>query len=127
MVISAGPAAHLPRPPVPAAHARWAGRRCVISFEGELDLATAPLLDRVITSAIDSGAAELWLDLGPATFVDVAGLRCLLRADEACGARGRRLTVICPEGHPLRRLLRLARTEGRLQLRTSRHAARIAA
>ena len=51
-----------------------------VVVHGELDLATAPALARVLSSALDRRPAELHLDLGPLTFVDSTGIRVLLDA-----------------------------------------------
>src|SRR5262249_2139366 len=39
------------------------GRRFVIAPSGEIDLATVGVLDEAVTRALESGAADLWIDL----------------------------------------------------------------
>ena len=46
---------------------------------GELDLATAPILERVLESLVEEASAVA-LDLGGLTFVDCAGLRPIRQA-----------------------------------------------
>jgi anti-anti-sigma factor len=46
---------------------------------GELDLATAPVIERRLADLRDAGFRVLVLDLRRVTFIDVAGLRLILR------------------------------------------------
>jgi anti-sigma B factor antagonist len=64
-----------------------------IRATGELDLATAPRLQTALRTLLDSGYAELDLDLHELAFCDVAGLNVLLQARDAAVAAGGRLTV----------------------------------
>src|SRR3954464_84826 len=50
----------------------------VIVLAGELDPATAPLLDQAIQDVLDSGATGLTIDMAGLTFVDSSGLRALI-------------------------------------------------
>jgi anti-sigma B factor antagonist len=64
-----------------------------ISLAGELDLATAPRLLAALRTLLDSGYAELDLDVHELSFCDVAGLNVLLHARAAAVAADGRLTV----------------------------------
>ncbi|MEV6527973.1 STAS domain-containing protein [Longispora sp. NPDC051575] len=46
----------------------------VVSVGGEIDLATAPLLQRHLTAIIDAGEVRLVVDLSEMTFCDSVGL-----------------------------------------------------
>ena len=78
----------------------------VLAFSGELDLASFPVLEEAIDSIGDSAPELVVLDLGELEFMDVAGMRAVLRADERLRERGKRLAVARP-GYGTRRLLTL--------------------
>lgn len=63
---------------------------------GELDLATAQILDTLIEQQIATGHLEVRLDLGKLAFCDVLGLRALLRAHRRLTAAGGRLVLLRP-------------------------------
>jgi anti-sigma B factor antagonist len=63
---------------------------CRITVRGELDLGTAPQLERALEDAGDDAV----LDLRGLTFMDSTGVRVLL---EAAG-RGRGLRIVAPAG-----------------------------
>ena len=52
----------------------------VITLEGELDPATAPVLDQTIDQLLGDGATELVIDMAGLSFVDSSGLRSLISA-----------------------------------------------
>ena len=58
--------------------------RVVVRLEGELDLASAPLLQDAIESADGEASSTLVLDLQELRFIDSTGLRMLLWASERC-------------------------------------------
>ncbi len=67
--------------------------RVVLSMRGELDLASAPLLQAEIQSSEVEAAAVLVLDLKELTFIDSTGLRVLLAAYEGSRERGQEFAV----------------------------------
>jgi anti-anti-sigma factor len=84
----------------------------VVALRGELDLATAPRLDR----ALDTLAAEdIVLDLRALSYLDSTGVRLLLRRDAAVRRRGRHLTII-RGGPPVDRVFTLTQTDRLLDL-----------
>jgi anti-sigma B factor antagonist len=89
--------------------------RLVLRLRGELDLASAPTLDREVASLLQSQPTFLVLDLGRVEFIDSAGLRTLLRARQRCHANGCRFSLRHPSGQA-RRLFELTRTDERLGL-----------
>lgn len=76
-------------------------RRLVVA--GELDLLTAPLLERSVQRVLRLGADRVYLDLRRVEFVDVAGLRSLLGLGDDAGGR----VVIIPSP-ALTRIVELA-------------------
>jgi anti-sigma B factor antagonist len=95
----------------------------VVVASGEIDMATAPMLGRELTAAIQAGDGAVVLDLVDVTFFDSSGLRVAIVAHRELGERGRRLAVVCdPEGH-VRRTFTLAGLSEVLDLHPSREAA----
>jgi anti-anti-sigma factor len=67
--------------------------RAVLSLQGELDLASAPLLQAEIESSQISSAVMLVLDLQELKFIDSTGLRVLLAAHQSSRERGQEFAV----------------------------------
>jgi len=67
--------------------------RVVVSLRGELDLASAPLLQSEIQSSEIVSAAVLVLDLQELNFIDSTGLRVLLGAHKSSAERGQEFAV----------------------------------
>lgn len=91
-----------------------AGETAVVRASGELDLSTAPALERAIAAPMDDpGVRSITLDLRPLRFIDSTGLRIVLTTDGRLRADGRRLQVI--KGPPsVHRVFELALLEERL-------------
>jgi anti-sigma B factor antagonist len=67
----------------------------VVAASGEVDLSTAPELERALTAALTAGATQLVVDLTEATFVDSTVLHVLLRAAQHLdGAAGELIAVV---------------------------------
>ena len=85
------------------------GGDVVVRAEGELDLATAPVLVRAASAALStSSEPRLVVDLSAVTFIDAAGLRALLRVADRAAAARRDVMVIEPAG-AARRIFELLR------------------
>jgi anti-sigma B factor antagonist len=65
-----------------------------VILSGELDLATAPRVERHVSVAVAAGADPLVIDVSEVTFIDSAGLEVLLAAQDRAGRHGRRLVVV---------------------------------
>ena len=95
----------------------------VVVASGEIDMATAPMLARELTAAIQAGDGAVVLDLADVTFFDSSGLRVAIVAHRDLGDKGRRLAVVCaPDGH-VRRTFTLAGLSDVLDLHPTRAAA----
>jgi anti-sigma B factor antagonist len=95
----------------------------VVVVAGEIDMATAPLLERELAAAIDSGDGAVVLDLCEVSFFDSSGLRAAIVAHRELADQGRRLSLAClPDGH-VWRTFTLAGVDGLLHLHPSREAA----
>jgi anti-sigma B factor antagonist len=76
--------------------------RTLISPAGELDLATAPVLERRIAELIQAGRQRLVVDLRAVTFIDSTGIHALVNAHQSARRAGRTLSII-PGGPAIRR------------------------
>jgi anti-sigma B factor antagonist len=104
------------------ATAATVGYRTVVAVEGEIDMATAAELNRILAGHVDGGAWELWVDLSKVTFMDSSGLRALLSAQSALAQQDRRLTASCPPG-PVRRVLGISGVDTVVEIFPSRASA----
>ena len=74
----------------------------VVRLKGELDLATAPELQRELLGILEQPCSSLTLDLGELTFLDSSGLGALYRARQAAEAASVTLTLESVPRHVLR-------------------------
>lgn len=63
---------------------RIVGDSYTIVLSGELDVASAPMLEEALREACASGASEVVLDMGGIEFMDSTGLRAILRGKARC-------------------------------------------
>ena len=104
-------------------HTQHQERTPVVVAAGEIDMATAPLLEHALSEAIGAGNGPVVLDLCDVSFFDSSGLRTAIVAHRELADRERRLALAClPEGH-VRRTFTLAGVDGLLNLYPSREAA----
>jgi anti-sigma B factor antagonist len=82
--------------------------RAVLSLTGELDLASAPLLQSELDSPELATAAIVVLDLQELKFLDSTGLRVLLAAHERSRERGQEF-AITRSSEQVQRLLSITR------------------
>jgi anti-anti-sigma factor len=74
---------------------------------GEVDVATAPGLERELASAIPSTAHGLLIDLSPVPYIDSAGIRLLFSLADLLQARRQQLRLVVPPEAPIRTVLSL--------------------
>ena len=79
----------------------------LVRVKGEVDMASAPQLEAAIERARETRPEQLVLDLAAVEFIDVSGLRVLIRAYHRAEEQGERL-VIARASRPVRRLLALS-------------------
>jgi anti-anti-sigma factor len=65
----------------------------VLVLAGELDIASAPTLERAIEELDAEGAQRVVIDLGGVTFMDSTGLRALLLAHQRTSGDGHQLRL----------------------------------
>jgi anti-anti-sigma factor len=91
------------------------GPRTIVVLKGDLDLATAPILEKTI-DGIEAAADHpelLIFDLRNLEFMDSTGLRIILSADTAARKNGRRFQLV--EGpEAVHRVFRLTLMDQRL-------------
>jgi len=60
------------------------GDRHIMALNGELDLASAPMLEAAVAEACATGVGEVVLDMGRVEFIDSSGLNAIMRAKQLC-------------------------------------------
>ena len=90
-------------------------RMARVLVAGELDLATAPDLDRALTTAL-TDADDVVLDLSQVTFIDSTGLSAILAGVSASQLNRGKLTISSTLAPQPRRLFELAGMDGALPL-----------
>jgi anti-sigma B factor antagonist len=71
-----------------------AGALLMVRAEGELDIASARLLEEEVREAVDSGASTVVLDLSGLDFIDSTGVRALLSIAEHANRSGDGLRML---------------------------------
>lgn len=67
----------------------------VVDLIGEIDVYTAPDLRQNLCDTVDSGAANLVINLESVRYIDSSGLSVLLETHKRTRAREGRMSVIC--------------------------------
>jgi anti-anti-sigma factor len=88
--------------------------RVVLSVRGELDLASAPVLEREI-EAVERDSPALVLDLEDLEFIDSTGLRVILAAHEHSHKQGQEFAVT-RGSRQIQRLLDITRVGEHLRI-----------
>ena len=82
-------------------------RAARVLVAGELDLATAPSLERALSGALEA-ADDVVLDLASLTFIDSSGLSAILAGVSASHLNGGRLVISSTLAPQPRKLFELA-------------------
>lgn len=85
------------------------GDSLLIALSGELDLASAPDLERELQAAESDSPGRVTIDLGELGFMDSTGLQALLRARERAAAAGYLLSLRRGP-HQVQRVFELTKT-----------------
>jgi anti-sigma B factor antagonist len=93
------------------------GEACLQAI-GELDLAASPSLHDQVGDLLTGGFRRVVIDLRRLTFIDLAGVRLLLKLSQDAGDDGWQLTLVGAGGQ-VRRMLTLTGTLGRLPFRAA--------
>ena len=105
----------LPLPPFEVLPAH-ASESVKLALRGELDMYSAPLLERELRAAANVDAPLVVLDLAELTFMDVTGLRAILDAAREARRTHRTLVIENPRPHIVR-LLELTAIDQTLTVR----------
>ncbi|WP_121250952.1 STAS domain-containing protein [Nocardioides ferulae] len=89
--------------------------RCLLRFDGELDVARIDDIERQVTGALAEGHREIELDLGDVTFMDCATIGTLISCVREARAAGGTLQI-CAASPAARRVIDLTRTGDALGL-----------
>ncbi|OLR94804.1 hypothetical protein BJP25_09220 [Actinokineospora bangkokensis] len=88
------------------------GSELTVVAVGDVDLLSAPLLDRPVTQALDGGGVtRLVLDLRKVTFLASSGLAVLAEAHDRCDKLGVDYQVVVREGSAAARALAVTRLD----------------
>ena len=98
-----------------------------ITVHGELDMNTAPELERELEAVLNDADASLMLDLSQCEFIDSTGIALIVRAwqrlDREAGGDGEGRLVLCSHNHQVRRLLKITGVEASISMHEQREAA----
>jgi anti-sigma B factor antagonist len=96
------------------------------TVRGELDMNTAPELERKLDEALEDSGASIMLDLSECEFIDSTGIALIVRAWQRLdrnGDGGEGRLVLCCINHQVRRLLKITGVESSISMHEQRDAA----
>lgn len=82
---------------------------------GEVDLCTAPTLERALLRELEMGF-DVLLDLSEVSFIDSSGLHAIVSAARQADTDGRKLTVTSPLPAQARRVIEITGLESLLHV-----------
>lgn len=94
-----------------------------LSVRGELDLNTAPELQRPLDEAVNGGRASILIDLSGCDFIDSTGIAVIVRAWQRVGEDGDGNLVLCCSNDQVERLLKITGVESSISILPNREAA----
>lgn len=113
--------------PFAAKTEQLAGGINAISVSGELDMNTAPQLERALDEALADPTAAVMLDLCDCEFIDSTGIALIVRSwkrlDRDAGGEGQGRFVLCSHNHQVRRLLQITGVESSISMHERREDA----
>jgi anti-anti-sigma factor len=99
----------------------------VITVQGELDMNTAPQLEKQLEEALADNEASIMLDLSQCEFIDSTGIALIVRSwqrlDREAGGDGKGRLVLCSHNHQVRRLLKITGVESSISMHEGRDEA----
>lgn len=97
------------------------------TVRGELDMNTAPELERRLEEVLSNPDARVMIDLSDCEFIDSTGIALVVRAwqrlDSNGGGEGEGQLVLCCVNHQVRRLLKITGVESTISMHEQRDAA----
>ena len=85
-----------------------------LQLQGELDLATAAIVETALGEALAGDSAKIVIDLSQLTFIDSTGIAILIAA--MCSEGGREVRFVASRAPAVNRVLRLTGVEERMKL-----------
>ena len=85
-----------------AATAQLDDGRPVLSVMGEVDLATAPVLEQTLVDLAETGVGDVIVDLSGCSFLDSAGVRALVAASRRLEHSDRSLALVLSNPNVMR-------------------------
>jgi anti-sigma B factor antagonist len=82
-----------------------------VVLDGEIDIATAPAIRRILTAAISGEDVRLAVDVSGVTFIGAAGIGVLVAAANRARQAGGGLSLLAPS-RQVRRLLDILHLDG---------------
>jgi len=98
-------------------HTTAAEERQVVVLNGELDVASAPMLEATVEELCAAGAREVTIDMAGVEFVDSMGLKAILSGQALCAERGCDYSLT-PAQRPARRVFEVTKLIDRLPFRS---------
>lgn len=95
----------------------------VISVRGELDLNTAPQLEKLLEPALASGQSPVAIDLSGCEFIDSTGIALIVKGWRSLSGEERPGFALCGLGDQVRRLLRITGLESSIPTHPDRDEA----
>lgn len=93
------------------------------TVRGELDMSTAPELERGLEEALAEPGASILIDLSECEFIDSTGIALIVRAWQRLAEEDGRQLALASSNHQVRRLLKITGVEGSIPMHESRDAA----
>ena len=98
-----------------------------LSVRGELDLNTAPELERPLEDALEGGDTSILIDLSGCDFIDSTGIAVIVRAWQRVGRNGDGPgdgdLVLCCSNDQVERLLKITGVESSISILPNRETA----
>jgi anti-sigma B factor antagonist len=94
------------------------GEICTVSLSGEVDMASAQMVEEVLAEACSTGAREIVVDLSGVEFMDSTGLSVILKGNAYCAERGCAYSLT-PAQRPVDRVLKTTGVSRMLRFRPS--------
>lgn len=96
----------------------------MVSVKGELDLSTAPELERPLDGVLAAGGGPVLIDLAGCEFIDSTGIALLVRAWQRLESEGDgRNLAICSGNDQVRRVLEITGLEVSIPVHRTREQA----
>ena len=94
------------------------------AVRGELDMNTAPELEKGLEQALEEPGCSIMLDLSECEFIDSTGIALIVRAWQRLDGNGSGgKLVLCSDNHQVRRLLKITGVESSISMHERRDEA----